>query len=115
MATYRINKNKDNPYVMMNREFIQNPSLSMQAKGLLAYFLSLPNDWEIRRTELTGHFANGIRSISNVINELIQSGYITRTQTRKKNNCFGEVQYDVFEIPHLSEEAADAFPQRGFR
>lgn len=44
MATYRINKDKDNPYVMMNKGFIQNPYLSMQAKGLLAYFLSLPND-----------------------------------------------------------------------
>ncbi|MCF7791585.1 MAG: helix-turn-helix domain-containing protein [Victivallales bacterium] len=114
MATYRINKDKDNPYVMMNKEFIQNPYLSMQAKGLLAYFLSLPNDWEIRRTELTGHFSNGIRSISNVINELIKAGYITRVQTRKENNCFGEVRYDVFEIPQLPGKAADTFPQRGF-
>lgn len=115
MATYRINKDKENPYVMMNKGFIQNPSLSMQAKGLLAYLLSLPNDWEIRRNELPRHFKNGIRSISNVINELINSGYIKRTQPRNQKNCFSEVRYDVFEFPDPLQKAADTFPQRGFR
>jgi len=103
MATYRISKNRDNPYVMINKGFIQNPSLTMQAKGLLAYLLSLPNDWEVRRKELPRHFKNGIRSISNVINELISAGYIKRNQARKGNNCFGEVKYDVFEDPDNSE------------
>ena len=103
MATYRINKDRDNPYVMMNKKFIQNPSLTMQAKGLLTYLLSLPNDWEMRRKELPRHFKNGIRSISNVINELINAGYIKRSQSRKNNNCFAEVRYDVYENPFNTE------------
>ena len=85
MATYRINKNKDNPYVVLNNQFLRRSDLSMKAKGLLVYFLSLPNDWKIVRKELPSHFSDKITSITNVIKELKVKGYVVRHQKRTKS------------------------------
>ncbi|HBM17423.1 MAG TPA: hypothetical protein DD381_13935 [Lentisphaeria bacterium] len=83
----------------------------MRAKGLLAYLLSLPDDWQINRKELTGHFSNGIESISAALQELVKSGYIVRFQIRDESQRFSEMIYDVFETPHLQEWE----PQSDFR
>ena len=84
MATYRINKNRDNPYVILNSGFLKRPDLSMKAKGLLAYFLSLPNDWKIIRKELPSNFKDNITAVNNAIKELEGSGYILRHQKRNE-------------------------------
>ncbi len=98
MATYRI-KRDSSPYVILNKGFLNNPEMSMQSKGLLAYLLSLPDDWIINRRELPRHFSNGLGAISTALKELIRVGYITRSQERAKGQKFGEVIYDVFETP----------------
>ena len=114
MATYRINKSKENPYVIMNKDFLKRPDLSMQSKGLLAYLLSLPDDWKIKREELPKHFSNGIGAISATIQELVKAGYIRRFQKRDEDNRFSDMIYDIFEnpVPTAKEHPA---PQGLFR
>ncbi|UZM97330.1 hypothetical protein OL548_19285 [Lysinibacillus sp. MHQ-1] len=41
---YRVVKN-DN-FVVLDKGFLNNDQLSWKAKGLLAYMLSLPDDWD---------------------------------------------------------------------
>ena len=102
MATYRIKKDS-NPYVVLNKGFLNDSNLSMQSKGLLAYLLSLPDDWRVNRRELSRHFTNGLGSISTALKELVKAGYITRNQERSKGQKFAEVVYDVYEIPQKKE------------
>ena len=49
---FRISKNKENPYVMMDRRPIENAELSWGAKGVLAYLLSRPDNWTVRLQDL---------------------------------------------------------------
>jgi hypothetical protein len=102
MATYRIKKDLS-PYVVLNKDFLINTELSMQSKGLLAYLLSLPDDWTVNRQELPRHFKNGIGAISSALKELINAGYIIRSQKRVKGYRFGESVYDVYEAPQVFE------------
>ena len=95
----------------INKEFLKRPDMSMRAKGLLAYLLSLPDDWQIKRKELTSHFTNGLESISSALQELVNTGYIVRFQIRDDSQRFSEMIYDVFETPHLQIES----PQKAFR
>ena len=44
MAQIRIEKG--NNFTVFENELLQNPNLSLKAKGLLAYMLSLPDDWD---------------------------------------------------------------------
>lgn len=114
MPTYRINKSKENPYVVMNKDFLKRSDLSLQAKGLLAYLLTLPDDWKIKREELPKHFSNGIGAISATIQELIKSGYIRRFQGRDEEKKFSEIIYDIFETPSIPEKHYSE-PQSDFR
>ena len=103
MATYRINKNRDNPYVMLNKEFLKRSDLSMKAKGLLAFFLSLPNNWRIIRRELPNNFTDKITAISNAIKELEKAGYIVKYHLRTETKQFCGIVYDVYEVPCFEE------------
>jgi hypothetical protein len=101
---FRIQKNKENPYVMLNKEFLQNPNLSAKAKGILAYLLSLPDDWQIYENELITHFKDGRDSIRAGIKELVDIGYIERERTRNENGTLGAYNYSVYEeLNHIGK------------
>uniref|UniRef100_A0A6M3XRL6 Uncharacterized protein n=1 Tax=viral metagenome TaxID=1070528 RepID=A0A6M3XRL6_9ZZZZ len=79
----RVEKNKDNPYVMINKGLAQDPNLSAKEKGIMFYVLSLPDDWQIHVSELVKHFSDGKGSIYNGIKGLIETGYIERVIHRE--------------------------------
>ena len=83
----------------INKEFLKRLDLSMKAKGLLAYFLSLPNDWKIIRKELPCKFKDNITAINTAIKELEVAGYILRYQKRNKQQRFEGIVYDIYESP----------------
>ena len=84
---------------MLNNEFLKRSDLSMKAKGLLAYFLSLPNNWKIVRKELPNNFKDNITAVNTAIKELEKSGYIIRYQKRNKQQRFEGIVYDIYETP----------------
>ncbi|MBY7003772.1 hypothetical protein HYI06_06510 [Clostridium botulinum] len=45
MAVFRVIKDKQNPYIMVNKYFVYGNRLSLRSKGLISYFLSRPDDW----------------------------------------------------------------------
>ena len=80
----RTVKNKDNPYVMINKQGVQDPNLSWAAKGLLAYLLSLPDNWTIYAKELLKHTSSGETNTYTVIRELLRHGYMEKIEYRYK-------------------------------
>lgn len=95
---------KTNNYVVLDKGFLQDPSLSCKAKGLLSYLLSKPDDWEIRLSELCRHFSDGKDSIRKGIEELEKAGYIKKERLRGGNGKFAGVRYMVYETPCLSQK-----------
>ena len=51
MSTFRVNKNVN--YTVMSNHHLQDKRLSLKAKGLLSYMLSLPDDWDYSLKGLT--------------------------------------------------------------
>jgi len=96
---FRTVKNKDNPYVMINKQFLNDERLSFKAKGILAYLLSMPDDWKIYEAELVKHNKDGLTSLKSGIKELIELGYIVRTKVRDKEGKFKGYEYCVYEVP----------------
>lgn len=88
-----IKKGSADNFMLMQREALQRADLSMKAKGLLAYIMSLPNDWVIHQTELVTHFTDGEKAVRSATNELIEAGYLLRHQTRGEGGHFNEVTY----------------------
>jgi len=61
---------------MVPTEFLRSKSVSLKAKGLLSFLLSLPPDWVIYKSKLTDYFLDGKDSISSAWDELEILGYI---------------------------------------
>ena len=108
-----IRVKKSSNYVMLNKQFFNNKNLSLKAKGLLGYLLSLPDDWIIYVSELVNHHRDGRDSIHTTINELIRNNYMYREKIRDRGKIKG-ICYKVFETPqNTTSEPETGFPYTG--
>lgn len=73
--------------------------MTMKAKGLLCYLLSLPDDWKLYKTELKKHFKDGKDGIYSAFDELVALGYVEQTEREKKQGKFDGYDYAVFDSP----------------
>jgi len=104
MEVIRVIKNKN--YTTISNQLFKNKTISLKAKGLMAYLLSLPNDWNLSINGIVACSKEGRRSIGNTIKELISAGYIERKQVRDKGKFIG-YDYFVFEQPKRSFAETD--------
>lgn len=95
---YRVVKNKENPYVMIDRRPVDNPKLSFKAKGILTYLLSRPDGWEVSVADLIKHGADGEGAVRSGLKELKLAGHMKYTKSRKQGRITGWL-IEVFEIP----------------
>lgn len=101
MAVYKIKKTEN--FVVLDKGFLQDASLSWQAKGILALLLSRPADWEVHVSELLQRATNGEHSTRSALNELKTHGYIVFIRNRQGGQFSGS-RYYVFEQPQLQSE-----------
>jgi hypothetical protein len=94
----RCPHDKKNPYVMVSKDILKNKSLSMAARCLLVYFLSLPDDWKINPCHVTEVMGINRKTTYKYLNELIEQGYCTRIEKKIKGR-FGGVKYRIREYP----------------
>jgi hypothetical protein len=83
-------------FFQMNNEPIQDPDLSWAAKGLLAYLISLPENWEVHLRDLFTRSPNGRKPTEAALNELIAAGYVEKDQGENKRR---DTKYTVYENP----------------
>jgi hypothetical protein len=108
LAIIRTKKDKDNPYVVINKEALENTELSAKAKGIFSYLMCKPDDWQIYISELIKHFKGGKYCIAKGINELEKAGYITKKQIRDESGTFKCWDYTVYESPKAKNQSSVA-------
>ena len=91
---------KKTDYTVISNVFLKDKRLSLKSKGLLAYVLSLPNDWVLYVTELSEHHKDGTSAIYSAFKELIQLGYVRRKRERIDGKL-GGIDYVISETPIL--------------
>lgn len=91
-------------YVMITNALAQDNSLSLRARGLMLYLLSLPDDWEIHLNQLESVLLEGRKSINAVIQELKKAKYLRLHKMGFKDKW----RYFVFESP-IEEDAFKEF------
>jgi hypothetical protein len=87
-------------FVIVPNGIFHDPRLSLAAKGLLAYLLSLPPDWEVRHDQLHRDLGIGRKLLDRAFKELIAAGYVIRdeVQGRDEYNRFTTLNYVVSDI-----------------
>ena len=104
MGVIRIQKNSN--YVVMSKVGLHDDRLSWKAKGLLAYMLSMPNDWKFYDDELEKHAKDGKDALKSAIKELKQYGYMRRERRHNEQGKF-EWETVVYEEPYTEKPSME--------
>lgn len=110
MGIVRVAKNSN--YVVMNRTALNDKRLSWKAKGIMAYLLSMPDDWVFYMDELVTHASDGKDSFRSGFNELKKCGYVERKPIKdEKTKKIISWETIVHEVPVNSKEPLTDFPE----
>lgn len=101
---FRVMKNKDNPYVMVDRRPIDNPKLSYKAKGILTYLLSRPDGWEVNVPDLVNHGIEGPAAIRSGLKELRAAGHI-KYNIQREGGYIKKWVIEVYEVPNATMQS----------
>lgn len=113
---FRVIKNPENPFVMMDKRALALPSLSYKAKGILAYLLSRPDNWIINIADVVNHSPDGDYAVRSGIKELIRAGYVRRKVERNEKQQIIRWVMEVYEQPIPADEQdenSEPEPDRG--
>ena len=100
MSVFKIEKTKD--FTIMSNYHFRDMNLSLKAKGLLSYMLSLPDDWDYSVNGLCSICKESIKAIRTILKELEDNGYLKRTKKQLENGRFS-YEYNIFEIPYTQK------------
>ncbi|MGH1280841.1 DnaD domain protein [Bacillus basilensis] len=99
MATFRVNKSKN--YTTINNTGLRDERLSWKAKGILAYILSLPDDWVFYMEEISTHAKDGIDSLRVGMKELKKYGYVRRFPVKNEKGKITNWETIIYEVPQV--------------
>ena len=69
-------------FTVIDNACLRDCTLSFKATGLLAYLLSMPDEWTPRRDQLSEVKTDGVASIRAALKELTDAGYLVRKVER---------------------------------
>jgi len=95
----RVEKNKDNPFVMMDRRALEKPYMSWKAKGLLAYLLSRPDNWTVNFGDLIKRSTDGEHATRAAAKELQEAGHLEVKRRIDDKGRVTQYEYIVHEYP----------------
>ena len=99
---HRVHKTKD--YTVISNYHLRDKNLSLKAKGLLSLMLTLPDDWDFNVRGLATLTAESKDTVNRICQELVEHGYIVRTQVADSTGKFQKTVYDVYEKPRLENQ-----------
>lgn len=98
----RVSK-RSSPYAVIDKYFLdEDRRLSWKAKGLLAYLLAKPDDWQVYVKDLISRSMDGKASVYAGLKELEQAGYIERRKLRDEKGKIVKHEIYVYERPKNS-------------
>ena len=97
MAIIRVQHTKD--YTVMANFHLRDRNLSLKAKGVMSFMLSLPDTWDFSMEGLAICSKDGVDSVRSALKELEDSGYLVRSRARDEKGKVGKAIYDLYEKP----------------
>ncbi len=102
-----IHRPSSAPYGTLARETLQTPELSLKEKGMLAVVFSLPEDWALTVTGLSGFLMESKGAIQSTLRGLKAKGYLAEELVR---NDIGQIlrrEYIFREMPQTDNPSLD--------
>ena len=91
---------RDQPFAQIDKRTLSDKTLSLEAKGLAAYLLSKPDDWQVRFDDMLGQALGNVHAVRRALRELRARGYAHLTHPRRSGKACGS-EWIVHERPAL--------------
>jgi len=108
MAKLYIEKN----YGTIPNHILNDPNLSLKAKGLWGYLQSKPDGWKFSISRIATQTKDGRESIRSAIKELEKAGYLRRVPVKDIAGKWTGFDYILSENP-FTENPSTVFPSTG--
>ena len=115
ITVIRAPRDSTHAYFAISRALAQDSRLTFEARGVLAYLLSKPGDWEIKVTDLQREGNTGRDRTYRILRELRDAGYLHRDCERKDDGTFVWGPYRLYEVPLPENPDMDAPQQEATR
>lgn len=103
MSIIRVEKQRK--YTCVSNVPLQDTRLSLKARGLITYCLSLPNNWTYSVSGLVKVIGSeGKSSIQSALRELEECGYLVRRRLHDTDGKFTGTEYILYEEPQIQEK-----------
>lgn len=103
-----IMRNNTQQFTIVAQSIMRDERLSLKDTGLLVRLLSLPDNWEFSENGLIQIFKqDGQASIRTGLKHLEECGYLTRKRTRNSAGQLTNVEWTVYDYPHLENPNLD--------
>lgn len=89
----------DEHFTAVPNEWARDVRLSRRARGLLVEVMSHRIGWHVTIRSLMGSGTEGRDAIRSAIGELLEHGYVKRSQGRGSAGKFGEIEYELCDPP----------------
>ena len=93
---------KDSKYFAASNEPFNDERLSWEARGVMGYLLSKPDNWQVMFNDLVNNGPAGEKMIRRILKELQEYGYLKRKKSRQPDGRFVWVS-TVYETPHMGD------------
>lgn len=108
MSIIRVTKQKN--FSIISNVALNDPTLSMKARGIWATLLSKPDDWKIYVSHLAKTCADGEYSIYAGLKELKEAGYVEHIPIRQNGKIL-RWEYVINEVPNKKQDTNFLLPK----
>lgn len=101
---FKIEKTKN--YTVMSNYHLRDKNLSLKAKGLLSFMLSLPATWDYSINGLVAICKEEETAIKTALKELQKNNYLKINKLYPNETKSGKIEYEyiIYEEPYLKEK-----------
>lgn len=101
-----VRTKRNTNFTIISNIGMEDDRLTFKAKGILAYLLSKPDDWQVRDRQLATVGPDGRAAVQAALSELEKYGYIKRVRERNEQGQWTYTSY-VYDEPRSDYPATD--------
>lgn len=96
MPVIRVKHAKDRPYLVVDKSILYERGLSLQARGLLCFMLTKPDNWDFHAKQIAQEVGVDRHTVGALLAELLLAGFAAR-EAKREGGRFRGYDWTIYE------------------
>ena len=88
-------------FLRVDNSTVRDEKLTLEARGLLMFFLTMSNDWEFSVKSIAKQIGKSEKYVMRITKELKDAGYLVQKKRKDAKGHFSFYEWHVYETPEL--------------